>query len=47
MKPTPSDSRLNKLINDYRVENERCTQKINELKQRLAQHTDSGSPNKN
>lgn len=47
MKPTPSDSRLNKLINDYRMENDRCTQKINELKHRLAQHTNSKSPNKN
>lgn len=27
--------RLNKLINDYRVENERCTMKISQLKQRL------------
>ena len=32
---TASDARLNKLIRDYRMENERCTSKINELKERL------------
>ena len=34
---TESDVRLNKLISDYRVENERCTRKINELKDRLGE----------
>lgn len=33
--PTPSDLRLNKLIEEYRAENERCTGKIGELRQRL------------
>lgn len=32
---TQNDLRLNKLITDYRAENERCTKKINELKKRL------------
>ena len=31
-----SDARLNKLINDYKMENERCTMKISQLKDRLA-----------
>ena len=35
LEATASDARLNKLIEDYRAENERCTQKINELKERL------------
>ena len=37
---TPSDARLNKLIEDYRAENERCTNKINELKNRLQSQQD-------
>lgn len=43
---TDSDARLNKLINDYRMENERCTLKISELKQRLVeqQQVDSSGP---
>ena len=40
---TPSDARLNKLIEDYRAENERCTSKINELKVRLQQQQDDRS----
>lgn len=34
---TASDARLTKLITDYRRENERCTSKINELKQKLSE----------
>jgi len=40
LQPTESDARLYKLIEDYRAENERCTQKINDLKQRLHQPAD-------
>jgi len=32
LEKTPSDLRLNKLIEDYRAENDRCSSKINELK---------------
>ena len=38
--PTASDLRLNKLIADYKAENERCTHKINDLKQRLKEQQD-------
>ena len=41
LEPTESDARLNKLIADYRAENERCTAKINELKERLADQRDA------
>ena len=40
---TESDARLNKLINDYRMENERCTTKISELKQRLVEQQEHDS----
>lgn len=47
MEANESDLRLNKLIQDYRQENERCTYKINELKQRLSDPMEGhGSPNK-
>ena len=35
VEPSDSDRRLNKLIADYKAENERCTSKINDLKMRL------------
>ena len=38
---TASDVRLSKLITNYRRENERCTAKINELKQRLADYQEN------
>lgn len=40
---TASDARLSKLINDYRRENERCTSKINELKQKLSEQHDNNN----
>ena len=38
-----SDAKLNKLINEYKVENERTTAKINNLKNRLTQSKNRGS----
>ena len=37
-KMTGSELRLSQLISEYRQENERCTQKINELKDKLNAH---------
>ena len=44
VEPTESDARLNKLIEEYRAENERCTEKIAELKQRLTDQTEARGP---
>ena len=40
-----SDAKLNKLINEYKVENERTSAKINDLKDRLTQ-SQNRSPGK-
>ena len=40
LKATQSDARLNKLIADYRQENDRCTAKINALKMKLNEQHD-------
>ena len=46
LEQTPSDIRLNKLIEDYRAENERCVYKISELKERLQNQPDRYTPEK-
>lgn len=56
---TGSDAKLSKLITEYKAENERCSAKISELKERLSGHkrkfkadscyvnSSHGSPNTN
>ena len=40
-----SDARLTHLINEYRDENERCTRKINMLKQKIKDYREIDSNN--
>ena len=43
MRQSDSEQRLNQLIEEYRQENERCTSKINDLKERLRAHQNQQS----